>query len=235
MSQGHSQAAALQLLQQQQGQSPQPTPTMLPPHHAQNAAAYFQQYYQTPYPNMPQFMNATPQQMSMMAASMMPTPTLIGNAPSANNTSTGSSSGMATPNSSVSAGPIYKISNSQASTGDNASTNANNAGSKKGKRGERIEFGRFIIHNTSVVTAVVSVQRTEQPNIGQQQQQQQQQSMQGGHHMVFPAQPIRYYSPEYMTQRRSPPFHPLLHLSFERSQKPRRNRCNCNRSHFSIP
>jgi hypothetical protein len=48
-------------------------------------------------------------------------------------------------------------------------------------------------------SAVVSVQRPEQSNIPHQQQQQQQ--IAGAQQMVFPPQPIRYYSPDYMTQR----------------------------------
>ncbi len=42
----------------------------------------------------------------------------------------------------------------------------------------------------------MSVQRTEQSNIPQQQQQ-----VAGAPQMVYPAAPIRYYQPEYMTQR----------------------------------
>ncbi len=43
--------------------------------------------------------------------------------------------------------------------------------------------------------AVVSVQRAEQSNVPQQQQ------VTGAPQMVYPAAPIRYYQPEYMTQR----------------------------------
>jgi hypothetical protein len=44
--------------------------------------------------------------------------------------------------------------------------------------------------------AVVSVQRSEQPNVQQQQQQ-----VAGAQQMVYPSAPIRYYQPEYMTSR----------------------------------
>ncbi|CAF4864114.1 unnamed protein product, partial [Rotaria sp. Silwood2] len=42
----------------------QPTPPIIPVTHTQNAAALYQQYYQTAFANMPQFINATPQQMT---------------------------------------------------------------------------------------------------------------------------------------------------------------------------
>ncbi len=41
----------------------------------------------------------------------------------------------------------------------------------------------------------MSVQRSEQQNVSQQQQ------VTGAQQMVYPAAPIRYYQPEYMTQR----------------------------------
>lgn len=44
-------------------------------------------------------------------------------------------------------------------------------------------------------SAVVSVQRAEQSNVPQQQQ------VAGAQQMVYPAAPIRYYQPDYMTQR----------------------------------
>ena len=50
----------------------------------------------------------------------------------------------------------------------------------------------------TIFLAVVSVQRAEQSNVPQQQQQQQ---VAGAPSMVYPAAPIRYYQPEYMTQR----------------------------------
>jgi hypothetical protein len=86
---------------------------------------------------MPQFVNATPQQMSvgMMGASMIPSqPPLVGNGPNTNN---GSSSGMTTPNSSVSAGPVYKPNNNNNNNNqphgvDNGSTGVT---SKKGQCG----------------------------------------------------------------------------------------------------
>ncbi len=46
-----------------------------------------------------------------------------------------------------------------------------------------------------IFSAVVSVQRSEQQNVSQQQQ------VTGAQQMVYPAAPIRYYQPEYMTQR----------------------------------
>jgi hypothetical protein len=46
------------------------------------------------------------------------------------------------------------------------------------------------------ILAVVSVQRAEQSNVPQQQQQ-----ITGASQMIYPAAPIRYYTPEYMQQR----------------------------------
>lgn len=47
-----------------------------------------------------------------------------------------------------------------------------------------------------IVSAVVSVQRVEQSNVPQQQQQ-----VTGAPQMNYPAPPMRYYQPEYMSQR----------------------------------
>jgi hypothetical protein len=130
---------------------------------------------------MPQFINATPQQMTVgvMGAPIIPSQSLIGTGPNTNSSNNGGSSGMTTPNSSVSGGPTYKINNNnnQANSGDNTNTGVNNVPPKK---------------------AVVSVQRPEQSNISQQQQ-----HIPGAPQMVFPAPPIRYYSPDYLTQRMS--------------------------------
>jgi hypothetical protein len=173
----HPHPQAVHLLQQQQTQS-QPTPPIIPVTHAQNAAALYQQYYQTPFGNIPQFINATPQQMTVgvMGAPIIPSQPLTGTGPNTNNSNNGGSSGMTTPNSSVSAGPTYKTNNNnQAHSGDNSNTGVNNVAPKK---------------------AVVSVQRSEQSNIPQQQQQ-----IPGAPQMIFPGPPIRYYPPDYFTQR----------------------------------
>jgi hypothetical protein len=79
--------------------------------------------------------------------------------------------------------------NNQAHSGDNGNTGANNVPSKK---------------------AVVSVQRAEQSNVPQQQQQQ----MPGTAQMVFPAGPIRYYSPDYLTQRKYIEFHYFVFINY---------------------
>ena len=47
-----------------------------------------------------------------------------------------------------------------------------------------------------IFSAVVSVQRVEQSNVPQQQQQ-----VAGAPQMTYPAAPVRYYTPEYMSQR----------------------------------
>jgi hypothetical protein len=178
----HPQALHLLQQQQQQAQSQQAQP-IIPATHAQNAAALYQHYYQTPFANMQQFINAGPQQMTVgvMGAPIIPTQPLIGAGPNTGNSNNGSSSGMTTPNSSVSAGPTYKINNNnQGHSGENANAGVNNTQPKK---------------------AVVSVQRSEQSNVPQQQQQQQPQQMHGAPQMIFSAPPIRYYSPaEYLTQ-----------------------------------
>jgi hypothetical protein len=179
----HAHPQALHLLQQQQQQQQQaqslPTPPMISATHAQNAAALYQQYYQTPFANMPQFINATPQQMTVgvMGAPIIPSQPLIGTGPNTNNSNNGGSSGMTTPNSSVSGGPTYKTNNNnnQTHSGDNGNAGVNNVPPKK---------------------AVVSIQRPEQSNVPQQHQQ-----TSGAPQMVFPAQPFRYYSPDYLTQR----------------------------------
>jgi hypothetical protein len=129
---------------------------------------------------MPQFINATPQQMTVgvMGAPIIPSQQLIGTGSNTNNSNNSGSSGMTTPNSSVSAGPTYKTNNTNnnpAHSGDNSNTGVSNVQPKK---------------------AVVSVQRPEQSNVPQQQQQ-----IPGAQQMVFPAPPIRYYSPDYITQR----------------------------------
>jgi hypothetical protein len=105
---------------------------MMPQAHAQNAAALYQQYYQAPFANMPQFVNATPQQMSMMSASMIPQQTqqqLTGNGLNTNNTN--NTGGMTTPNGG--AGQTYKTNNNQTHSGDTGNTGVNNVASKKGK------------------------------------------------------------------------------------------------------
>jgi hypothetical protein len=160
---------------------------MIPATHAQNAAALYQQYYQTSFANLPQFINTTPQQMTVgvMGAPIIPSQPLIGTGSNTNNSNNGSSSGMTTPNSSVSGGPTYKTNNNnnQAHSGDNSNTGVNNVPPKK---------------------AVVSVQRPEQSTIPQQQQQQQ---IPAASQMVYPAPPMRYYTPDYFTQRMYIGFH----------------------------
>lgn len=47
-----------------------------------------------------------------------------------------------------------------------------------------------------IFSAVVSVQRVEQSNVPQQQQQ-----VAGAPPMTYPAPPVRYYTPDYMSQR----------------------------------
>jgi len=129
----HAHPQALHLLQQQAQQTQAQQQSMIPPTHQQNTAAIFQPYYQPQFANMPQFVNATPQQMSvgMMGASMMPQQAqqqLTGNGPNANNPSTG---GMTTPNGgSV---PTYKPNNNQAHSGDTGNSSVNNVAPKKGK------------------------------------------------------------------------------------------------------
>jgi len=144
---------------------------------------------------MPQFINATPQQMTVgvMGTQIIPSQSLVGTGPNTSSSNNGGSSGMTTPNSSVSGGPTYKVNNNnnnQAHSGDNGNTGANNVPSKK---------------------AVVSVQRAEQSNVPQQQQQQQ---MPGTAQMVFPAGPIRYYSPDYLTQRKYIEFHYFVFINY---------------------
>ena len=177
----------LHLLQQQQQQvQSQQTAPIMPGAHAQTAAALYQQYYPSPFGNIPQFINATPQQMALgvLGAPMIPVQPLIGAGPSASSSNNGGSSGMTTPNSSVSGGPTYKVNNNnnnnnnQAHGGDNGNTGANSVPPKK---------------------AVVSVQRPEQSNVPQQQQPQQ---IIGATPMMYSAGPNRYYAPEYLAQRK---------------------------------
>ena len=56
----------------------QQTQPIIPATHPQNAAALYQQYYQAPFANMPQFINATPQQMTVgvMGAPMITNTTI---------------------------------------------------------------------------------------------------------------------------------------------------------------
>jgi len=129
----HAHPQALQLLQQQAQQSQAQQQSMIPPTHPQNPAALYQPYYQPQFANMPQFVNATPQQMSvgMMGTSMMPQQAqqqLTGTGPNANNPNTG---GMTTPNGgSV---PTYKPNNNQTHSGDAGNSSVNNVAPKKGK------------------------------------------------------------------------------------------------------
>lgn len=189
----------MQQQQQQQVQS-QPTAPMIPGAHAQAAAALYQQYYPSPFGNIPQFINATPQQMALgvLGAPMIPVQPLIGTGPSTSSSNNGGSSGMTTPNSSVSGGPTYKVNNNnnnnnnQAHSGDNSNTVANSVPPKK---------------------AVVSVQRPEQSNVPQQQQQAPAQQIIGAGQMVYPAGPNRYYAPEYLAQRKYLEFHYLIYSS----------------------
>jgi hypothetical protein len=133
---------AIHLLQQQQQQQHQQQqiqqsqaqqPSMIPQTHPQNTAALYQPYYQAQFANMPQFVNATPQQMGvgMMGAPMItqqPQQQIPGNGSNTNNPNTG---GMTTPNGG--AGPTYKPNNNPAHSGDAGNNSGNNVAPKKGK------------------------------------------------------------------------------------------------------
>jgi len=129
----HSHPQTLHLLQQQAQQTQAQQQSMIPQTHPQNTATLYQSYYQPQFANMPQFVNATPQQMSvgMMGAPMMPPQAqqqLTGSGPNTNNPSTG---GMTTPNGG--SGPTYKPNNNQAHSGDTGNSSVNNVAPKKGK------------------------------------------------------------------------------------------------------
>jgi hypothetical protein len=131
----HAHPQALQLLQQQaqQQQTQAQQQSMIPPTHQQNTAALYQPYYQAQFANMQQFVNATPQQMSvgMMGTTMMQPHTqqqLTGNGPNTNNPGTG---GMTTPNSG--SGPTYKQNNNPAHGGEAGNSSVSNVVPKKGK------------------------------------------------------------------------------------------------------
>jgi hypothetical protein len=85
---------------------------------------------------MPQFVNATQQQMSvnMMGTPMMQPQAqqLTGNGPNTNNTNNVGAGGMTTPNGgSV---PTYKTNNNSAHSGDTGNSGLNNVTSKKGRQ-----------------------------------------------------------------------------------------------------
>lgn len=129
----HAPQQALQLLHQQQQvqQTQVQQPSMISQAHPQNAAALYQQYYQPPFTNMAQFVNATQQQMnvSMMGTQLMqPQQQLTGTGPNATSAGT---PGMAT--SSGGSGPTYKTNNNPVHSGDTGNTGVNNVAPKKGK------------------------------------------------------------------------------------------------------
>ncbi len=135
----HGHPPTLHLLQQQQQQAQQTQaqqPSMIPPTHQQNTPTLYQSYYQPQFGNMPQFVNATPQQMSMgmMGTPMMPPQTqqqLTGNGPNTNMTNNPNTGGMPTPN--AGAGQAYKPNNNPAHSGDTGNNSVNNVAPKKGK------------------------------------------------------------------------------------------------------
>jgi hypothetical protein len=129
----HAHPQALHLLQQQAQQTQAQQQSMISQTHPQNPAALYQPYYQAQFANMPQFVNASQQPMSigMMGTPMMSQQTqqqLTGNGPNTNNPGTG---GMTTPNSG--SGPTYKQNNNQAHSGDTGNSSVNNVAPKKGK------------------------------------------------------------------------------------------------------
>lgn len=128
--------AALHLIQQQQAQSGQTGPgatAMIPPTHAPNPAAYYPQYIQTSFPNMTPFINTAQQiGLGMVPASMLQTQALANNQVNTPNTNNGSSSGMTTPNSSVSGGPTYKGGSNPSQSTDTTNMVTNNVTTKKG-------------------------------------------------------------------------------------------------------
>ena len=152
MNHTHGQAAALQMLQQQQAQSPQTGPTgpgMVSATHPTNQAAYFPQYFPASFANMPQFINATAQQMGlgMMPTSMLPTQGLIPNQVPTPNTNNGSSSGMTTPNSSVSGGPTYKLNTNSSQANESGNMAPNNNMTKKSKIIKKYEILSLLFRN----------------------------------------------------------------------------------------
>ena len=178
----HTDPQALPLLQQQQAQSQRTSPMISAAH----VAAPYQQYYPTAFANMPQFINVAAQQMTVgvMGPPIIPSQTLVGAGPNTNNSSNGSSSGMTTPNSSVSGGPTYKVKYNNNNNNSNNSTN-------EAHSGDNSTSG---VNNVVPKKAVVSVQRSEQSNIPQQ-------HISGAPPMMLPASSIRYYSHDYLTQR----------------------------------
>ena len=177
----HADPQALHLLQQQQQAQSQSTPQMIP---AAHATAPYQQYYPTAFANVPQFINIPAQQMTVgvMGPPIIPSQTLAGAGPNTSNSSNGSSSEMTTPNSSVSAGPTYKV---KRNNNNNSNNSTNEAHSE--------DNGTSGVNNVPK-KAVVSVQHSEQSNISQQQ-------IPGAPPMIFPASSIRYYSHDCSTQR----------------------------------
>jgi len=187
LSQQHQQTQG-QVSSSQHPSATAPTSAMIPPTHSQNpaatAAAFYPAYYPAPFATMAQYMNPATQQINV---GMMPTSMMSSAQQSLNNASssnTGSSSGMTTPNSSVSGGPTYKPNINSTHSGEN--TNNNTTGT----------------NNVTTKKAVVSVQRNEQANASLQQHSLQQ--MAGAPSMIYSATPIRYYTPEYMTQQGNP-------------------------------
>lgn len=148
----HPQAAAYHLSQQQQSQgqvsSSQVPPTnppsaMVPPTHPPNQTAFYSAYYPASFAAMSPYLNPATQQISL---GMMPTSMMQTTQPLPSNASnTGSSSGMTTPNSSVSAGPTYKSNVNPNQTNDHPSnTGASNMATKKGKM-RTIQVDRRVI------------------------------------------------------------------------------------------
>ena len=120
--------------QQQQQQQVQQNQAQQSPMIPQNTApALYPPYYQAQFGNVPQFVNATPQQMGvgMMGAPMITPQTqqqLSGNGSNTSNPNTG---GMTTPNGG--AGPTYKPNTNQGHSGDAGNSGVNNVAPKKGK------------------------------------------------------------------------------------------------------
>ena len=141
-------AAAYHLSQQQQQQQAQgqvsqsqlppgaaPTSAMLSQAHQQNPAAFYSAYYPAPFATMASYLNPATQQINvgMMTASMIPPGAQhVNNNPPSN---AGSSSGMTTPNSSISGGPTYKPNVNPAHSTENTANpaGANNVTTKKGE------------------------------------------------------------------------------------------------------
>lgn len=161
-----------------------PTPPVIPVTHSPNPTAIYSQYYPTQYTNLTPFINPTTQPMTVgvMGAPIIPSQPLASSGANTSNSNNGGSSGMTTPNSSVSGGPTYKgTNNGNNNQSQNAGENTNNTGAP----------------NVQSKKAVVSVQRAEQPSTPQ--------PIPGAAQMVYPAAPIRFYAPEYSAAQQGTP------------------------------